>query len=96
MVGDKARAFYDEAAKERQAEQARRNQPQSQKAVKLPPLEKSDARDAAGKALGVSGSLIDRAATVAPRSRDFPSPVLLSCRFLAGSKKNPSGCIYTC
>jgi hypothetical protein len=49
MVGAAARELFDRRAKERQAEQARRNQPQSQKVVNVPPIEKSKARDEAGK-----------------------------------------------
>ena len=90
MVGDKARAFYDDAAKERM--KAGGGDQKSKDAItgggKSTIPDQSTARDAAGKAVGVSGSLIDRAATVAPRSRDFPSPVLLSCRFWAGFQKD--------
>jgi hypothetical protein len=54
---DKARDWYDAEAKKRQAEQARRNQPQSQKVEPLPPLDKVKSRDQAGKAVGVCGVL---------------------------------------
>lgn len=64
MIAAKARDYYDKQAKERQAEQARRNQPQSQKVATLPPLEKSKARDQAGKAVGVSGRTVDKAKKV--------------------------------
>jgi len=67
MIGDKARELFDERAKERQADSARRNQPQSLKVVTLPPSEKSKARDEAGKAVGVSGSLMDHARNVRKR-----------------------------
>lgn len=67
MIAQKARAYYDQQAKERQAEQARRNQPQSQKVVTFPPLEKSKARDQAGALTGVSGIYVDRARRVIER-----------------------------
>jgi len=55
MVADKARKFYDDAAKERQKTKGGHSGP-----VSLPEA-KGDARDKAGKALGVSGSLVDHA-----------------------------------
>lgn len=55
MVATRARAEYDRRAKERQ-----KRKPADSVPVKLPE-QKTDARDAAGKALGVSGSLVDRA-----------------------------------
>ncbi len=64
MVADKVRDYYDQQAKERMVEggkSAGRSRPQ-QGVVNLPPPVK--ARDAAGKALGVSGKLVDRARTV--------------------------------
>jgi len=64
MVAARAREFYDRAAKERQKEQAKRNQPQSQKVENLPPIEKAKARDQAGKAAGVSGKSVDYASRV--------------------------------
>lgn len=60
MVGAKARSIYDEAAKERQ----KKSHGQGVKGpVNLPDL-KGDARDAVGKALGVSGKSIDYARNV--------------------------------
>jgi hypothetical protein len=53
-------------AKERQREQAKRNQPQasSQKVATLPPIEKQKARDVAGEKFNVSGKTVDAAAKV--------------------------------
>lgn len=51
MVGARAREFYDNAAKERQ-KQGKENLPDPKLA--------GQARDAAGKAVGVSGKSIDR------------------------------------
>ncbi len=61
MVAARARSVYEAEAKERQKEQAKRNQPQSQKVENFPPLEKHKSRDAAGKALRVSGKSVDAA-----------------------------------
>lgn len=63
-MADWGRQQYDLQAKGRQAEQARRNQPQSQKVETFPPLEKTKARDEAGKAVGVSGRTVDKATKV--------------------------------
>lgn len=52
-------------AKKRQAEQAKRNQPQSQKPETLPALDKGDTRDKIGERVGVSGKSIDKVAVVA-------------------------------
>lgn len=54
MVGAKARTIYDEAAKDRQ----KGGQGGKMLPVNLPEA-KGDARDAVGKALGVSGKSID-------------------------------------
>jgi transcriptional regulator with XRE-family HTH domain len=54
---------YEELAKERQREQARRNQPQSQKVANLPPLETGASRDQAGEGTAGSGETGLRAAT---------------------------------
>jgi ParB-like chromosome segregation protein Spo0J len=62
MVGDKARALFDKLAKERQ--KARKGNQPGATPETLPELRKGDARDAAGKAVGVSGKLIDSAAKV--------------------------------
>ena len=43
--------------KRRQAEQAKRNQPQSQKVEIFPPLEKADARDAARGEHGIRDAM---------------------------------------
>lgn len=58
--------YYKEEAKVRQADQAKRNQPQAktQKVENFPPLEKSKARDQAGKDFGVSGKSVDAAKKV--------------------------------
>jgi hypothetical protein len=60
LVAAKARAYYDADAAKRKAELGGR--PSKNKLpVMLPGVVTSDARDAAGKAVGVSGSLVDRA-----------------------------------
>ena len=73
MVGDKVREVFDLRAKERQAEgrteggrTAGRGRAKDGDSlpVMLPASKRSDARDEAGKAVGVSGSLIDRARKV--------------------------------
>jgi hypothetical protein len=51
------RPLEEAAAKARQAEQARRNQPQNSKGGNLPPLEKGKTRDKLGAAVGMSGYL---------------------------------------
>ena len=61
MVGDKARELFDKRAKERQ-----KRKPKSV-VVELPPQKKSKSRDQAGKAVGVSGTLMDRARKVAEK-----------------------------
>ena len=58
MVADKARACYDKEAKERQ-----KRKPESVVET-LPQQNHTRARDAAGKALGVSGRSVDFARTV--------------------------------
>ena len=62
MVGARAREKYDEQAKERQ--KVRKGNQRGTSPVTVPDLSKGDARDLAGKAVGVSGSLIDRATKV--------------------------------
>jgi len=64
MVGDKARALFDKLAKERQKAGGKegRHRQLGGDVETLPPPQKS--RDAAGKAVGVSGKLIDSAAKV--------------------------------
>lgn len=64
MVMARVRKMYEDEAKGRQAEQAKRNQPQSQKVANLPPIEKKKSRDAAGEAIGVSGRSVDYASKV--------------------------------
>lgn len=64
MCAARASDIYERQAKDRQAEQAKRNQPQSQKVENLPPIETSKSRDAAGKAFGVSGKSVDHAKRV--------------------------------
>lgn len=61
MCAARARELYEQQAKERQAENAKRN---NSKLENLPPLETSSARDAAGKAFGVSGKSVDFAKKV--------------------------------
>lgn len=51
-------------AKRRQAEQAKRNQPQAQKVEKLPPIEKSKAREEAAKSVGVNDRYVSDAKKV--------------------------------
>jgi len=63
MVGDKARAIYDKEAKERQKEHGG-TAPGKITGGKVTISDFGKARDAVGKAVGVSGSLIDRAAKV--------------------------------
>jgi len=62
MCAGRARAYYDEQAKERQ--QVRKGEQPGTSPVNLPDLKKSDARDAAGKAFGVSGKSVDYATKV--------------------------------
>ena len=62
MVGSRAREHYDRLAKERQ--RARKGNQPGATPVNLPELSKGDSRDQAGKAVGVSGSLIDRGTKV--------------------------------
>lgn len=62
----KLRPMFDERAKERQREQARINQPQNLKVEKVSPIEKSKARDEAGKAAGVNGRYVDMAKPSSP------------------------------
>ena len=63
MVAARARELYDQQAKERQAATRKRG---NQKPVpeNLPEREHIDARDAAGKAVGVSGRTVDFATKV--------------------------------
>jgi len=53
--------MFEKAAKERQAEQAVRNQPNGQKVANLPPIEKAKARDQAAAAMNVSGRSVQDA-----------------------------------
>ena len=67
MVGARAREIYDRQAKERQ--KASGGDKKSDKAKSVPvtlpePMRHEDSRDAAGKAVGVSGKLIDHATKV--------------------------------
>jgi len=66
-VAARAREFYDKAAKERQKQHggtAPGRKMEGTLPVSLPEVKRSDARDAAGKAVGVSGSLVDRGTKV--------------------------------
>jgi hypothetical protein len=58
MVGDKARELFDQRAKDRQKLSKGRGKKGK---VTLPYLNDGQSRDEAGKAVGVSGTLIDRA-----------------------------------
>jgi len=62
MVAARARGMYDDAAKQR-----KKRKPTDSVPVNLPEQNK-DARDAAGKALGVSGKNIDFASKVLSRN----------------------------
>lgn len=62
MVAAKARDLYDKQAKERQ--KARKGDQPGASVENLPQLETSKARDAAGKAVGVSGKSVDYATKV--------------------------------
>jgi N6-adenosine-specific RNA methylase IME4 len=72
MVAAKLLPLYEAQAKERQVEQAKRNQPQSQKVANLPPIEKSKARDKAAAAVKVSGRSVQDAKAIL---RDAPEQV---------------------
>jgi hypothetical protein len=69
MIGDKLREMYDMQAKERQAATRKRGV-ENPVPVILPERGKGDARDLAGAAVGVSGSLMDAARKV--RSQGVP------------------------
>jgi len=65
MVGEKAKGLYAKQAKERQKEAGKTHgKGQPKLPVELPEAKGFDARDAAGKAVGVSGKLIDHAGKV--------------------------------
>jgi protein gp37 len=76
MVALNLKPHYEKQAKERQKEQAKINQPQSQKVEKIPPSEKAKSRDAAGKAAGVNGRYVDMAGQVAKASPELAESVL--------------------
>jgi ParB family chromosome partitioning protein len=59
-------------AKRRQAEQARRNQPQSE-GGKFPPLEKAKTRDNVGAAIGMSGRSYEKAKAVVQAAKENPA-----------------------
>lgn len=61
MIGDKARALYDRQAKERQKLSEGRGK---KGVVSVPHLNEGKSRDLVGKAVGVGGSLMDRARKV--------------------------------
>lgn len=63
MVGARAREIYDREAKERQKASLKKGAAVPVPA-NLPEREKSDSRDAVGKAIGVSGKTIDHATRV--------------------------------
>ena len=62
MVGARAKEHYERLAKERQKER-KGKQPGATSPEKLPELSTGDTRDQAGKAVGVSGRMIDHAAS---------------------------------
>lgn len=63
MVGARAKEHYERLAKERQKER-KGKQPGATSPEKLPELSTGDTRDQAGKAVGVSGRMIDHASKV--------------------------------
>jgi len=78
MIGDKARDWYDQQAKEKY--EATVGRP-SKSVETVPPIsEKVKARDQAGKAVGVSGKTMDKATDhddVTPAGRTPSGPTLL-------------------
>jgi hypothetical protein len=64
MIGDKARELFDKRAKDRQKEHGGTAPGKPKNTSGKTTGSVQDARDEAGKAVGVSGSLIDRARTV--------------------------------
>jgi hypothetical protein len=62
LVGDRVRDYYDKQAKERQKEAIKDRDEKGRAKSTSGNVTGSgaDARDAAGKAVGVSGSLVDR------------------------------------
>ncbi|MEN6404838.1 MAG: hypothetical protein ABFC77_00045 [Thermoguttaceae bacterium] len=71
MVGDKARDYYDKQAKERQKEHGK-TAPGKNTSGKVTGSDSGDARDAAGKAIGVSGRIESKSAeclTISERPR---------------------------
>ena len=64
MVADKAREYYDKQAKERQ-----KRKPVDSVVENLPQQTHERARDAAGKALGVSGRSVDERVSNGPSNR---------------------------
>jgi ParB-like chromosome segregation protein Spo0J len=64
MVGARAREWYDQQAKERQRASGGDRRSGKSVPVTVPEPIKADARDQAGKAVGVSGKLIDYATKV--------------------------------
>ena len=62
MVAARAKGIYEEQAKQRQ--QIRKGHQAGATPVNLPELSKGDARDKAGKAVGVSGRSVDHASRV--------------------------------
>jgi len=64
MLGVPLEKIYARQAKDRQAEQARRNQPQAQKVADLPPIEKKKSREEAARDMKVSPRTIQLAKKV--------------------------------
>ncbi len=66
MCAARAREIYEREAKERQQSTLKQN---ATVPANLPERSKADARDAAGKAFGVSGKSVDHATILAPGDR---------------------------
>jgi hypothetical protein len=77
MIGEEVEVAFAAEAKQRQREQARRNQPQAdpQKVAILPPVEKSKARDNAAKAVGTSPRYISDAKAIKNAAPDLAKKV---------------------
>jgi len=60
----------EKEAKKRQAEQAKRNQPQGQKVANLPPIEKARSRDEAARVVGVAPRYVSDAKALKEKAPD--------------------------
>lgn len=76
MVADKVRDYYDKLAKERQ--KVRKGEQPGASVETLPQLSEGKARDAAGKAVGVSGRLVDHARAVREKGVPELAPSVVS------------------